>query len=154
MNWTVLKFGKYEGKTLPQVIFKDPDWFFYFYQVIGFKTPRLQEEAKEIYKKSRNIIVPSINGTKRLAEYAFLPYNQTFVHLELVPETRPPHEGSALVFRSDKIDFGFIYWFNNYDKSGYQRFVRDVKYYLFGSSKYMMTKERCEDFFSCESHFS
>jgi len=29
MRWSTLKSGKYEGKTLPQVLFKDPDYFFW-----------------------------------------------------------------------------------------------------------------------------
>ena len=37
MNWTPLNFGKYEGKTLPQVMFKDPDWFFNGYEKGYFK---------------------------------------------------------------------------------------------------------------------
>jgi uncharacterized protein (DUF3820 family) len=28
MTWTPMKFGKYQGKTLPEIIFADPDWFF------------------------------------------------------------------------------------------------------------------------------
>jgi hypothetical protein len=29
MTWTELPFGKYTGMTLPQVLFKDPGWFFW-----------------------------------------------------------------------------------------------------------------------------
>ena len=30
-TWTVIDFGKFEGKgmTLPQIVFTDPDWFFH-----------------------------------------------------------------------------------------------------------------------------
>ena len=27
--WTIILFGKYEGKTLPQIVLRDPDWFFW-----------------------------------------------------------------------------------------------------------------------------
>jgi hypothetical protein len=26
--WSILTFGKYKGKSLPEVILQDPDWFF------------------------------------------------------------------------------------------------------------------------------
>lgn len=30
MPWSVVNFGpKFKGKTLPQIIFDDPDWFFW-----------------------------------------------------------------------------------------------------------------------------
>jgi hypothetical protein len=29
MNWTALKDGKYIEKTLSQIIFSDPNWFFW-----------------------------------------------------------------------------------------------------------------------------
>jgi hypothetical protein len=27
--WSVLDFGKHKGRTLPWVMFHDPDWFFW-----------------------------------------------------------------------------------------------------------------------------
>ena len=153
MSYMQLPFGKHKGKTLPQVMFTDPDWFFFFYEERRFRNPRLKEEAKEIYHKSRYIIIPSPNGSKLVAEYTFLPYNGGFTGLELVPKSRLPHEGSSITFRSNVIDFRVIYSSKGYAKSAYQRFIRNVKFYLFDTSKYIMTKERCEDFFSCESHF-
>ena len=29
MKWTTLTFGKHDGKTLPEIIIKDADWFFW-----------------------------------------------------------------------------------------------------------------------------
>ena len=29
MVWTTFPFGKHRGKTLPQIILDDPDWFFW-----------------------------------------------------------------------------------------------------------------------------
>ena len=28
MHWSTVRFGKYEGKTLPKIIVLDFDWFF------------------------------------------------------------------------------------------------------------------------------
>ena len=27
--WSIIKFGKHKGKSLPEVILHDPDWFFW-----------------------------------------------------------------------------------------------------------------------------
>ena len=29
LTWSPLPFGRYEGKTLPQVVLRDADWFFW-----------------------------------------------------------------------------------------------------------------------------
>jgi hypothetical protein len=29
MIWTTVPFGKHQGKTLPQIVIDDPDWFFW-----------------------------------------------------------------------------------------------------------------------------
>ena len=29
MIWTTLNFSRHVGKTLPQILFSDPDWFFW-----------------------------------------------------------------------------------------------------------------------------
>ena len=49
MKWTKVNFGSKKGMTLPQVMFKDPDWFFWAYENNAIK--RLAQEAEEIYRK-------------------------------------------------------------------------------------------------------
>ena len=60
MAWTKLWFGKkHKGKTLPQIMFKDPDWFFWAIEKGVFKNKgKLGEEAWEIYQKARKIKIP------------------------------------------------------------------------------------------------
>ena len=29
MSWSVVPFGRYSGKTLPEIIVRDLDWFFW-----------------------------------------------------------------------------------------------------------------------------
>jgi len=67
MKWTPLNFGKYEGKTLPQVMFEDADWFFDGHEKGYFKN-RLPLEAIEIYRRARSIRVPQRDGQRMLVE--------------------------------------------------------------------------------------
>ena len=61
-EWIELPFGKHKGKTLPQVMFTDPDWFFYTYGK-GYFNARgnLRIEANEIFKKSNNSLEDFVN---------------------------------------------------------------------------------------------
>ncbi len=52
-----LEFGEHKGKSLPQVIFSDPDWFFWAYETRIFKGAQ-EDEAREIYRKATSIKIP------------------------------------------------------------------------------------------------
>ncbi len=49
MPWSVVDFGKHQGKTLPQIVFIDPDWFFWAIEESVFSTKgSLRDEAAAI----------------------------------------------------------------------------------------------------------
>jgi hypothetical protein len=82
MNWTTLNFGKHRGKTLPQIIFDDADWFFWAYEedlFTGMQAP----EAREIYRRARAVRIPVQNGQKMLVEYRFEPRSGKFATMFL-----------------------------------------------------------------------
>ena len=56
MVWSELKFGRHKGKTLPQILFSDPDWFFWAIDDNVFQNKgSLYSEAKDLDYKARNI---------------------------------------------------------------------------------------------------
>jgi hypothetical protein len=55
-------FGKYKGKSFPEIIVRDPDWFFWALPKLYGK---LAEEAQELARKARAIRPPR-RGRKRL----------------------------------------------------------------------------------------
>ena len=65
MNWTIVNFGKHKGKSLPQIIFKDADWFFHLYENDYFNGT-LAQEANELYRRARSIRVPPKNGQENV----------------------------------------------------------------------------------------
>jgi hypothetical protein len=86
MSWTAVRNGKYEGKTLPQIIFLDPDHFFWAVEIDIFKNNKtLASEAKKLNYKARNIRIPE--GIK--AEYWIHRPTGKFDHMDLIPEDRP-----------------------------------------------------------------
>jgi hypothetical protein len=55
MSWSVVPFGRYQGKTLPEIIVRDADWFFW---IVPKLYGKLAEEAEELYRKARAIKIP------------------------------------------------------------------------------------------------
>ncbi len=58
--WSVVDFGRYQGKTLPQIIFKDPDWFFWAIEGNRFHAG-LEGQAEMLAARARNIKIPRPN---------------------------------------------------------------------------------------------
>jgi hypothetical protein len=155
MEWTTLNFGKHNGKTLPQVMFADPDWFFWAYEEGVFRGS-LAEEAEEVYRKACSIRVPSgaiLNEQEVVVEYYIHTPTGKFAKFELVPASRPSHLGSSPAFRSKAIDLSVPRRITPYDKLGGSSMISKLKYYLFGDSSYRMTRRRCEEFFEDDANF-
>lgn len=148
MGWTVVKKGKHIGKTLPQIIFSDPDYFFWGIENDVFNGA-LASEAKELNYKARNIRIPQ--GMK--AEYIIHRPTRKFDHMELVPENRPPHQGSSPTFREDVIDLSVPRRFADYDKLGCKNLLLSLKIRLLGNRHIRLTKRRCEEFFEDDENF-
>jgi uncharacterized protein (DUF3820 family) len=53
MGWTAVPFGKYKGKTLPEIVFRDIDWFFWMLPKLYGK---LAEEAQELARNQSSKI--------------------------------------------------------------------------------------------------
>ena len=154
MSWTELDFGKHKGLTLPQVLFKDPDWFFWAVSNDALKTrPRLKSEAIELNEKARRIKVPQSGRDTLVVEYWIHRPTHKFSHFDLVPESRPHHVGSSSAHRSKVIDLSFPRRIAPYDKLGCKSMLSSLKHYLFGSKSARMTKQRCEDFFDESRNF-
>jgi len=153
-EWTPLYFGRHKGKTLPWVIFHDPDWFFWAYKNGIFKDKQtLRKEVREIYRKSRSIRIPQKRSERQIAEYGFSNRKGRFVNLEIVPVNQPQHEGSTPVYRLPVIDLSVPGDTRSYDKLGYRILLKAVKFVLFRNSKCRMTEKRCASFFNNDSNF-
>src|SRR5689334_13882711 len=109
MKWTPLDFGKHRGKTLPQVIFGDPDWFFWAWESGVFdERPTHRHQAATVYARATAIRIPQLGPEPLVVEYNFSNSGRS-VGFDLVPANRPPHRGSTLTIRSDWIDMSVPY---------------------------------------------
>jgi hypothetical protein len=153
MPWSILPFGRHKGKTLPQVLFTDPDWFFWAVETKLLASPRLVGEAAVVDRRARNIRIPSSTGEDLVVEYIIHPQSRKFVGMQFVSRDHPWHDGSSPTRRADVIDMSVPRGFAEYDKLGGKLFIRELKRLLFGSKKYVMTRERAEAFFDDPGSF-
>lgn len=155
MSWTRVTFGKHKGKTLPQIVFADPDWFFWAIENGAFKNKgSLEAEASDVYRKATRIRIPSDPSGPMVAEYWMDLSSGKFSHMQIVPADRPAHDGASPTRRLEVINLAAPRALAAYDKLGGRNMVRSAKYALFGDSKARMTKQRCESFFSDPNNFA
>ncbi|HEV7927526.1 MAG TPA: hypothetical protein VGR14_19400 [Verrucomicrobiae bacterium] len=153
MKWTKLMFGRHYRKTLPEVVFRDSDWFFWAYQIGVLEINGMQEEAELVSGRATRIRIPQQLGEKLVAEYAFCCIGGKFANVEIVPESRRLHQGSSATIRLPFFDLSVPRRYGPYDKSGSRKLVASVKLHVFGSRSCHLTKERCESFFEDDSNF-
>ena len=154
MNWTTLNFGKHEGKTFPQILCTDPDWFFWAMDNDVFNDKgMLLDEAKNINRKAKNIKIPNNSDGNLVVEYVIHQPTGKFGDFEIIPKSRPQHKGSSPTFRSAYIDMSVPRKIASYDKLGCKTLLRSLKYYVFNNVA-RLTKKRCEDFFSDDNNFA
>jgi hypothetical protein len=156
MAWSKLTFGKHEGKTLAQVAFSDPDWFFWAYSehVFSDKSKGIQDDAAKVFSRARKIKVPQTDpNDKRVVEYFIHPPTKKFGGFHIVSESQSPNIGSSPAFRKKVLDLSFARQIKGYDKTGCKILVGDMKEHLFGSRSARMSKNRCEDFFDDSTNF-
>ena len=148
--WSVVDFGKFKGKGLsvPQIVFKDPDWFFWATENNAFKG-RQAIEAKDIAAKVRRIKINKPEPSDWKIEYLFL--DGKFAQFSIVPEDRPAHVGSSIPMYDSQLDFKIPRQARNYDKLGYKHFLKTFRYHWFDDKNF--TKERCEAFFDNDDNF-
>lgn len=152
MNWTVLKFGRHKGKSLPQIVFADPDWFFWAWEKNAFDAHGLKAEATLINKRARKIRIPKDGNVERDAEYIIHPSTKNVTDVDFVPKSQPFTHGAGGTIRKTVIDLSVARSVQNYDKKGGELVLRAVKPVLFPGKK-RLTKALLEAFFDDDSNF-
>lgn len=156
MPWTPLTFGKHEGKTLPQILFTDPDWFFWACEAGAFQNHglELQAEAERIHAKATSIRIPQTGPDRLHVEYLLSENTSACIGLRIVGENyRDPAPDPLSTERADHIDLSYPRQLRGYDKGRYKVFISSFKHHYFGNASATMTRQRCEAFFDDGSNF-
>jgi hypothetical protein len=145
MSWTVVPFGKYKGKTLPEIIVLDPDWFFWMLPNFYGK---LAKEAEDLARKARAIKIPKGKGKKLQVEYQY-DIDGRFYGFEFVEARSWQYRWSL---RLPHVDLAWPLRGKKYNKRAGRITIRDFRQLFFGEDK-RLTKKRCERFFSNDKNF-
>jgi hypothetical protein len=137
-------------ETLPQIIFRDPDWFFWACKQHIFNEPPLSDEARDLYRKARSIRVPtSPSGKARDAIHVVHRASGLFERLEFVDRDEELHLPGP---RLGVIDLGFPRDQMNYDKEGGTLIIKQLNRKVLGDPA-RWTKRDCEAFFDNQGNF-
>lgn len=148
MKWTSFSTRKYQDITLPQLLFKDADYFFWAEDAGVFRSG-LAEEVREIYSRATSIRIPA-RFPEHIAQYVIHRPTDTFQDLRLIHKS--DHQ-TQHAWYSDVIDFSVPHQMKRRDKLGNRNLVKNLKFYLFEDESIRLSKQRCESFFSDDSNF-
>ena len=124
--YSILNFGKHKGKSLPEVLLHDPDWFFWAIENhVLEKKPRLAREARDLNFKARNIKIPKPDSEHWRVNYLF-DHRDKFCGFNLV------RVSSAAEAHPNRLDLSVVHRQKQYDKLGNRLLLRDFKNYYFG----------------------
>jgi hypothetical protein len=147
MRWRTVNFGRHIGKTLPQIVLSDPNWF--FWAVTIFYGP-LANEAEVLVRRARSIKIPRPNPKKRWAIEYRRDRDDRFLGIDIVKADSHMH--SPLFERLPHLDLAFVRRGNVHDTRDCRRVIRDFRHLYFDGLN--LTKGRCEAFFEDEGNFT
>ena len=150
---SIIKFGKHKGKSLPEVILHDPDWFFWAVKEHVFnKHPGLLAEARDLSYKARNIKIPKPNSHEWRIRYV-TTLDGKFAKFDIIEASTPCSHDSPTMLRDDHLDLAVPRSLKEYDKLGSRLLLKKFKHYFLGSQNARLTKRWCEEFFANSNNF-
>jgi hypothetical protein len=148
MKWTTLKFGKHVGRTLPQVVLSDPNWFFWAISK-GIFNDRLGYEAEALERRAGNIRIPKRHSKKWEVEYRW-DRDGRFLRFDFVKAKSGFQH--PLFSRLPHLDLAYVRRGGIHDIRDCRRLIRDFRRLYFEGRN--LAKKRCEWFFGGEKHFT
>ena len=148
LTWTALRFGKYEGKTLPQIVLTDPDYFFWASERGIFRDPQ-DSEAEEIAYRARHIKIPKPDPENWRVEYEF-SLDHKFVNFSII-DAKTATSIAPYNKIGTHLDLSLPREMKTYDKLGSKLMLANFRNYYFDGSN--LTKEKCENFFYRSKNF-
>lgn len=166
MEWQIIDFGKFEGKgkTLPQILFIDPDWFFHQYErEDSFLKKKYKQESEKVYYRAKNIKPPLGKYIKYFIHNDGSSWSFSFIDEVDAKEKFSKCIGGEVFCQDeerldatyftilDRIDMSFPHKKKSYDKLGNKLFIKSFKDYILQTK--VITKQKAEIFFSNEENF-
>jgi len=155
MGWSIVNFGKYSEmkKSLPEIVFDDPDYFLWGYENNIFrKQGELESQAEELYSKIRAIKIPNNENSELVCEFCKNLKTGKIDTIQL--NYKDGRRDINCVYRESYIDLAFP---REYDKKVFEvtkRLLPQFFQILFDENNIQLPKKICEEFFSDDYNFS
>jgi hypothetical protein len=146
--WSEIEFGRYTGCTLPELLFVDPDYFFWVYEQGVFNG---MCGTKRLYRRATSIRIPPRYGPDLAVEYIIC--SGRFEGMQLSPANMALDGGGSTSLLKPVIDMSFPRSLRAFDKGGMKIMIRDLKEIVFGNPSHRMTKQRIVEFFAKDNNF-
>ena len=147
MKFSILDFGKHEGKTIPEILLSDPNWFFWALDAGLFQQHgRQQEEAAELGYRARNIKLPRDNPEQWRVNYYTNRHGDYWGFIIQRTDVLPD---SGFAFETEVLSLEYVTQLRPTDRAYY---LHKIKSYLFGKGS-RVTKTVAEQFFGDDSNF-
>jgi hypothetical protein len=145
-----VRFGKYVGNTLSQIILKDPDYFFWGTNRGIFTTPWAQEAAR-LSRRARAIKVPRAKPWSWQFVHVIGP-DGAYDHFDIVSKGWKSFGASNRHIVADHLDLSFVWRRAPHDKAGNRRLLRSFRSHFLPGER--LTRDWAEDFFSNIKNFA
>lgn len=105
--WSAVDFGKWrsKGKTLPQILVADPDWFFWALDEGVFKGSLLNQSQK-LARRARSIKLPAAVISTHCVQH-WIAHDGKYARFDLIERDQGPHHGSSTEVRRLTLDMEF-----------------------------------------------
>ncbi|SNB84054.1 hypothetical protein SAMN06265338_13215 [Rhodoblastus acidophilus] len=149
--WAEVNFGKWtgKGKTLPQVLVADPDWFFWAVSEGAFKGA-LAIQAETLARRAKGIKLPAKIAHTHCVQHWITPDGK-YARFDLIDQDQGSHHGSSTEIRRNTLDLEFPRHIAPYDKLGCRQMMNSFKSYWFDGKAF--TKNKVETFFDDPTNF-
>jgi hypothetical protein len=152
-----LKYGRYNGLPLSQVLFRDPKWFYIEHKskAFGLESEELQKRADDLYCLSRSIKIPDNNVDSKYVGYYFKNNTRQFLSIKFEHTNHPNQylDKNIDVFYSECIDMKFLNEFDYNDRC-FENFILAIIELYWGDDVSIPSIEDCEYFFNNELNFN
>lgn len=153
MRWSIVEIGKHKGLTLPQIALRNPGYILWALQEHAFRG-RLEQEAELLAQRARSIRIPKRKPKRWRVEHRFVTAEHKYDGFRLVRAGEPEGGLGSIWLKRDKhINLFVVSEYEPFDKRGVKKLIQALKRDCFGSPKFRLTKQRCEEFFSNPENF-
>ena len=150
--WSTLRFGKYKGKSFPQVLLIDPDWFFWAIDKRVFVGSSMESEAQDLLYKACNIKIPKSDPENWGVGYYFGDDGRLW-DMQIVRLAEFKFGRFLGGMAKDRLNLRVVRMLRGYDKGGGKILLKRFKEYYFDGSNARITRSMAEQFFSEPENF-